>query len=178
MDETLAMLALNISGGGVLAGDVTGPDHANTVVKIQNQAIGAGTAAGQVEQFNGVAWVPVAAGTLPGNTTEHAITQGQTYVQLPTDTFILFDTSAGPQTTATLDMIPGTFIGQEITLKWFAYGNLETPPTIVAPTDTNLVEPFSGMAASGVAGLKPNTVINTPGASWTLKWSGAYWLSA
>jgi hypothetical protein len=50
------------SGGGgsvvQLDGNVIGPSNNNQVVEVQNQAVSAGSASGQVWIFNGTAWVP------------------------------------------------------------------------------------------------------------------------
>src|ERR1017187_6888419 len=112
MDETLAMLALNISGGGTLAGDVTGPDHANTVVRIQNQAIGAGTAAGQVPVFSGVTWVPTSITSLIGGTVV-TVVGGVTQPGAITDILVKFDSSNGLLPVYQMPTV-GLFMGKTI----------------------------------------------------------------
>jgi len=108
-----------------------------------------------------------------GSGTAQTITEGQTKTLRNTDVAVIFDTSGGGQATATADMIAPSFIGQEWTFSWFAWGNLQTPPTIQAPPGIGMV-PFSGMASSGNAGLVSTTTISTPGASYTLRWNGTY----
>ena len=177
-DDSLALLALaRVSQGQHLHGDVVGSLGSNTVVGIEGVPIsGPPTIAGQILVFNGTEWVPSFGPS--GIETAHTIHEGETYTLIPTDVAIIFDTSGGPQATATADMLGPSitdpwYIGREWLFSWFEWGNLQTPPTIVAPAGILMV-PFSGRAASGVAGLVSSTVINTPGASWTLRWNGTY----
>lgn len=119
-----------------------------------------------------------AAGGIIGAPTVHTVNAGQVYQQRSTDTLIIFNTVGG---TATLNMIAGVKLGQEVTLKWFSYDAppaAPVKPTVNAEPGTNLMEQFGGMDASGVAGLHAEGNFNTPGASWLLKWSGTYWLRA
>ena len=99
--------------------------------------------------------------------TSVTITSGQTKTLLATDTAIIFDTSGG--TTATADMIAPSYIGQTWTFSWMFYGASPVPPTINAPGGVSMV-PFSGQSASGV--FVSTTTLNTPGASWSLRWNG------
>lgn len=99
--------------------------------------------------------------------TSVTITSGQTTTLLATDTAIIFDTSGG--TTATADMIAPSYIGQTWTFSWLFYGASPVPPTINAPGGVSMV-PFSGQSASGI--FVSTTTINTPGASWSLRWNG------
>ena len=111
-----------------------------------------------------------------GAASQITILGGSTYTQTNNDSTILFDTSNG--STATLKMIPGTIPGQSVSLKWFNFKQLSpVAPTIIAPTDTNLMDNFSGMSVGGTAGLVPSTQNTTPGYTWTVRWSGKYWLS-
>lgn len=108
-----------------------------------------------------------------GTPTTQTITSGQSKTQATTDAVILFDTSGG--TTATLQLIAGTYKGEMLVLKHVA-GTVA--PTYIAPTDTNLVEPYTGLAADVPAGLVARSTISSPRAGVVLMWSGVYWLRA
>ncbi len=108
---------------------------------------------------------------LSGYTTQTA-TSGQVKTMAATDRVLIADTSGG--TTATFNLVPGTTIGQPLFIKWWK-GSV-TKPTINAPTDTNLMEPFTGQTADGAAGLAAEADLNTPWKTGTWYWSGTYWL--
>ena len=114
-------------------------------------------------------------GSVPIGTAATVIS-GQTYTLLPTDTVIRFDTSGGA--TATANMVAALYIGQRVTFYWWNWGVGQTPPTINSPTApvTKMV-PFAGQVTGGAAGLVTSTTITTPGASFTLEWTGTEWAS-
>lgn len=106
--------------------------------------------------------------------TAATVDSAQVYPLLVTDSIIRFDTTGG--TTATANMHAPAFIGQRVTFYWWAWGGGQVAPTINADAGNTMV-PFSGQATSGAGGLVATTTISTPGATYTLEWSGTEWTS-
>lgn len=112
----------------------------------------------------------------PAAGTAATVIGGQNYFMAATDTVIRFDTSNGLGT-ATANMTGASFIGQRITFYWWAWGGGQIPPTIQGVVSGAKIAPFGGQQASGAAGLVGSTNITTPGASFTLEWTGTEWAS-
>ena len=155
---------------GALGGDVTGPAGSNTVTRIQNQAVGAGTAAGQVLVFNGVTWVPTSITSLIGGTVV-TVVGGVTQPGAITDILVKFDSSNGLLPVYQMPAV-GLFKGKTIAFIWFAWNGAEVPPKIDG--NGNNLTPFSGQSAS--AQVVPSTVDNTPGGHCAYEWDGTEWI--
>ena len=98
---------------------------------------------------------------------------GQTYAVKTTDRYVRISSDGG-HAAPVLNLPAPTYIGEQHTFFWEFWDISEVPPVVNATAGKTLV-PFSGLASSG--GTLTTSAITTPGASYTLEWDGAEWVS-
>jgi len=107
--------------------------------------------------------------------TAATVTSGQSYNVKTSDLVIRMDTSGGEAATGVLPA--PTFIGEKHIFFWFAWGVGQVLP-VVNTSGGKLLVPFTGMSASGNAGLEESSTIATTGACYPLTWDGTEWTNA
>jgi len=126
---------------------------------------------------NGFTGAGSTAGILASNTTA-TVVSGQTYAILPTD-IVRMDTSNSADAGGLKVVLPSNPGNQQIiTTCWLGWATSPVPPTVCASAVDGgaVMQPYSGQAASGAAGMTTWTAITTPGTCPSWKWDGTEWV--
>lgn len=126
---------------------------------------------------NGFTDTATSAGLGATNTTA-TVVSGQTYSALSTDVTVRLDTSNSADAGGLKAVLPAPYTGQVVTTCWIGWAASQVPPTVMASAADGgaVMQPYSGQAASGSAGMTTWTTVTTPGACPSWKYDGTEWV--